>query len=417
MRSAEPILNPTVYAEDGAWTGMAMEHGWFHTIMNARADYKVLLNVLMLWVSFKGSYLFTGNHIEAFPIFIAIFSYSFFGALSALSYVATANYLNKTFRTILFVLTMLIPLGVTNNEIIGRALQIGFFLPYAAILLIMIRARCLGILTTVLIDFLLFSGTLTNPVVGIIVLIYAATFAAQHKSILASIKSIGPLCMLIMIYTVYITSTVTVSSSIRVEWVGGNAIEAMVARSILFPFIFSIYQKLNNASSIAFLIIFLGFIAYALWCERKNRNFFMLLFCLAALVAYTALTFKMRPGLTGLLSGYTGTFPDRYFVGINLIALLCLLFSFSIIYESGNKSSKVLTAITTTLICSGYLLKPSAIFDFGMPKMGIYDGQTYKQRICTAKKTMDGRFSVVPIEPVKWSMAVSNGEIHKVRCE
>ncbi|ENA29997.1 MULTISPECIES: hypothetical protein [Pseudomonas] len=416
MRNSEPLLNPTVFAEDGVWTGMGMEHGWLQTAWNARPDYKVVLNVAMLWLAAKTSYIFTGSHIEGLAFFIAIFSYAFFAAIATLGYLATQGIISHPLRIVLYILIVMAPVGLHGNEIFGRILQIGFFLPLASIFLLMIRDQTLGIIGTITIDAILVLFVITNPVVALLVFLYAALYLLKNRNLLATIKSLAPLCLISLTYIIAVKDNVRPGSSLPIAWDQNHAVEAIVARSVLYPFVHLIYRNMTDVTSIVLLVVFITLIACALYLSRRNGKWFILAFSAASLFIYVALTFKMRGGLTTLLNGYNSTFPDRYFVGINLIAMLCFVLALSIIIESAGRNVRIACYSLLALIVFSYVWKASSIFERGRPTMVIYQDKSFGDRLCAAKKTMDGLYSQVLIEPAGWSMKIPNGELHLTRC-
>lgn len=144
---------------------------------------------------------------------------------------------------------------------------------------------------------------------------------------------------------------------------------------MLYPFVNSIYRHMTDVTSIVLLVVFIILIAYALYLSRKNGKWFILAFSAASLFIYVALTFKMRGGLTTLRNGYNSTFPGRYFAGINLTAMLCLVLALSIIIESAGRNIRIACYSLLALIAFSYVWKASSIFERGRPVMVIYQGK------------------------------------------
>lgn len=104
-----------------------------------------------------------------------------------------------------------------------------------------------------------------------------------------------------------------------------NAIEMLIARSMLYPVIYSIYTRMNDLIVILlFAIIIIGFIRLG----NKN-NYGLYIFGFYSLVTLTISAARFRPVLSSALNNYSTTWPDRYYYGQNLLVtfLIILLFN------------------------------------------------------------------------------------------
>lgn len=71
-RFPQPVITPTIYAEDGVWIGRALSNGWLDTFIHARPDYFVFFNILFLWCASLLSLIFSGSPLLLLP-FLSLF--------------------------------------------------------------------------------------------------------------------------------------------------------------------------------------------------------------------------------------------------------------------------------------------------------------------------------------------------------
>lgn len=136
MRNPDPIIHPTLYAEDGTWVALALTNGWINALVNARPDYFVVLNILLLFIATKISF-FLKWQSSIIPSTKYRYSFIlFFSGVGTFCFFTMRKVMPYWFAFIGFLLIILLPLGGTQNEIIGRILQIGFYMPLLATLLL-----------------------------------------------------------------------------------------------------------------------------------------------------------------------------------------------------------------------------------------------------------------------------------------
>lgn len=173
-RNMDPLIQPAMYTEDGAWLGMAMSKGWMYTFQNAKSGYFVFGNLLFLWLSSFSSLLFCNDKLVCLPQSIAIWSYIFFTGTATFSIYATRHIFPVKIRFLIFLLIILIPLGDSVNEIIGRISNIGYFAVFWSVLLVYTKATRLDSRTvTIGTGVGLIIAAATNPVCYILIPILA----------------------------------------------------------------------------------------------------------------------------------------------------------------------------------------------------------------------------------------------------
>ncbi|WP_233592707.1 hypothetical protein [Citrobacter freundii] len=169
IRYTTPLITPWVYAEDGVWVANALSHGWMNTFINAREDYFVFFNIFFLFVSTSISNLLSGSPLLLLPQSIAVVSYFFYSLIAVMAFHTIIKIAHPIFAIFVYFLTLLIPLGLSQSENIGHLLQIGFYMPAIAMVLILQRECITKKTTKNVIDLLIWLTAATNPVVFLVV--------------------------------------------------------------------------------------------------------------------------------------------------------------------------------------------------------------------------------------------------------
>lgn len=258
MRNPDPILNPVLYTEDGLWIGKALTNGWLNLFFDAREqkDYFAWGNVLLLGLAFFVSWIFYGYNLSHLPIAIAVCSYAFFGMIATLAFYLTAGDISKKWRIAIYVLILLTPMGHSGNEVWGRISNIGYAFVFLAVLLLIWREQKLeqnlSFTKILLIDIALIFCLNTNPVGFLLVFFYLASRWLSSEFHWDKIRRdlvlfIGAMIFFIWIIIRYyqLTSGNAITGSIEFK----NLFEVIVARTILYPFVFSFYLSIRFIES------------------------------------------------------------------------------------------------------------------------------------------------------------------------
>lgn len=379
-RNMDPLIQPAMYTEDGAWLGMAMSKGWMYTFQNAKSGYFVFGNLLFLWLSSFSSLLFCNDKLVCLPQSIAIWSYIFFASTAAISVYATRHILPVKIRLLIFLLIILIPLGDSANEIIGRISNIGYFAVFWSVLLVYTKATHLDSRTvTIGTGVGLIIAAATNPVCYILIPMLALfsiwiNGAKDAKDLIRKLAGqygnifIGLIFLFILqLYTFSGHTGTSITGKLNVD----NLIEVGITRSLLYPFVFSIYQHLNDQYSIFIFSALVGLTLYLSWKIRHNTEVIHLLsLSLISLLIFLAATLYMRQSLTQQLGGYQTTFPDRYFMGLNVI----VVFSLVVLTASNITLGKTASALGLSFLISIILVYTASInwiFELNKPRLNI----------------------------------------------
>lgn len=409
LRNPDPILNPIIYTEDGQWIGVALTKGWLYTFENAKEGYFVWGNLLLLLASVKSSEIICGNSLICLPQSIAFFSYLFFSFVATLAYFTVRNIISQFVRIFLFALMLLMPLGDSGNEIIGRLSNIGYLCVFCSVLLMFNRISCYG-RNKLSIDVLLIVCAATNPVcVPIIFLFGVASFIYGRSSTIAVwVRANAFLVagLTLVALWVAIRSVGDQGSSVTGSLQLQSLIEVGLARSILYPFIFWMYHSLENIYVIilTFLLLLFGVL---MWLRMSDKNAKVLVGMTAvALLIYLVFTLVMRQSLTEQLGGYRTTFPDRYFMGLNYLVLFAVVVMVGSILRQGE--SGLICWVGLSVIAVVYLVNLPWIFETKIPRMKIATGSLFNEEICLSGRA-DTRFRTSVVLPTYfqgWSMEV-----------
>lgn len=408
-RFPQPIITPTIYAEDGVWIGSALSNGWIQTFLHARPDYFVFFNIFLLFISAILSKVFSGSVLMLLPLFIAIVSYSFYAITSVIIYFTVRRYAGGVPAALAFIMSTLVPLGVSQAESIGTLVQVGFYMPILSICAHLYRDALSDGKRRAMCDVMIFLMAATNPVNFAVTGAYLAVkfFSTTEKAKL--IKSFSPLLLAMLILFIVIVPRMNGSGGIIGAYDGRNLIEMVSARSILFPFTFTFYDKLNDFSAITLTLAYFVFVAASYKKARKDSRLAILLL-FAMLIIYDAATAAGRSGITGLLNGYSATYPDRYFMGINIISTVLMA-----VCLGQYKSNLFRVAIVLFLIVV-YAFGLKGMFESSQDKRRIAIDYVYINALCNATDEGNG-FSRIQILPSKdWYIRLPSGYIQTIGC-
>lgn len=414
IRNPVPIMHPSIYAEDGVWVANALSHGWVNAFIHARDDYFVFFNIFFLFVSTTISNIVSGNPLLFLPQSIALVSYFFYTVISTMAYAVVLRISNVAYAILAYLLILYVPLGLSQNETIGHLLQIGFYMPMMALCLILYREYIDSKFHKTFIDLLIFLAAATNPVVFPIVgLFYLAKFAVSTDKI-KLVKDLLPLALSMFVLALIILPRLNGSGGVdNHAYNPDNIVELVTARLLLYPFVFPWYEKLNDLVSIFLSIVYFAFCLFViLKTEDRNARKFLLAM-LMTLVINIAATVVGRVGLTDFLNDYTGTFPDRYFVGSNILALMLFVACLSQCTFS-RLSHRVATVVGVCLLFV-YIWNISSILERKEFVKRTAVNEYFSRELCKAQK-IPGESSVIQIKPKGWQMTVPANFVADIVC-
>lgn len=417
LRNPDPIFNPAIFAEDGTWTALALREGWMTALFNSRPDYFVFLNTIFLFLAAQAALITGEGGVQHLPYFIALVSYAFFSGFATLAFFTLKRVSSPAYGLLGFFLILMMPLGNTQNEVIGRILQIGFLMPALALMLFFWRDHCEGRVQRLATELGLFFAAGTNPVVFVLAAVYFPYRLFKHNfRSLDTLKENAFLLLIMAALAVASISRAEGTGGIPTTFVATNLFEAVVARSLLYPFVFPWYAKLNNLISLFALLAASLMVFYAIKVSDSERAKRLSYAVLVTTAIYCFLTLLMRPGLTGLLNDYQTTFPDRYFMGINV--LVSILAALTVAQLMSNAKARKLGLGAGALIASIYLYGFFAVFEWKQPRMPIREHLSFHEQICASEPVPETdlcRIQIYPSLPI-WNMQVPKHYIEKSRC-
>lgn len=421
-RNTQSIITPYIYAEDGRWISAIFQNGIVDTLINARQDYLVIGNIMLLKLALVLNYIFFENDISNLPIFITIVSYAFFSSMAIVPVVCLKGILNKWGRIFIWIAVLLMPLGISQAEIIGHICNTGYAFAFIAFCLLVYRSfnrKYLKRYQVVFIDLMLAICAFTNPFcyilvgIGFLYEIYNLVKESSEIKLLNKLKvglrKFYIISMLILLGILFISAIFVIVRGIGLENPYGTEFEVenivrFIARCFLYNITFGVYNKLNDKLAIVLLIGGILVIGYSYkYMIKKERHL-----CLATLfsaVFISIMTLVSRPNLTTLLVDYNNTFPDRYFYtqGLLIMVVIGILISTSI--RSRGAILKIISVVFVCAISIQYLTGINKIFEFNSQRMINVD-ETFEEKIIASyhSNMLDNKGYLVDIEPDGWNM-------------
>jgi hypothetical protein len=424
LRSPEAIRVPILYAEDGVWLMRGLNEGLIALLLTARPDYPTLINGLVLLVGATLSSLVSGNPLWLAANFIALVSYSVWGLTSFWLYFHFREKWGELRAVLAGLMFALLPLGTSSNEILGRGLQLGFLVPIWLFLLLESR-RVASEASKLVIDLCIVVLSLTSPVVFMLMVAYVSGRVAlrtiQRKELFDIARPILAAGLVLLSIFAFRSRSVTDLSETLI-W--ENIPQTFLARTILYPLSGPVYQRFDDAPVLLFSIsILLALLAgWLLISQHGSRDSgfetsFLIIIMLTAQILIFIIT---RPGLTLLVWDFQGTFPDRYFIGVNAFVILLLLSLASPLTEKwrGKSFAQLSANLGVLVIVVLFFAKASLSFEITGPRFPIAGQVDMQERLCSALKTepIEGKY-LVQIEPQpNWNLLVDPHLLEDLPC-
>lgn len=382
LRSAYNITVPILYAEDGVWTSKIINNGLIDTIINARSDYFVSANVLMLYIAYILNKIFFGYNISNIPLFITFIQYIFYSLVALLPVIVFKKHMNRFILISIWLSILIIPLGTSGFEIFGKIVNIGYLFYFVVFCLIFYRVDNRSILSKkqiIVIDFILFISCTTNPACYILVFLgFILDIYNQRNDLILNkktnsiekifqrfIKSFSNkswivlclLCLLVILYHIFFQTSAFIDSSnkTRILW------SAYLTHITIYPLVYPFYSNLNDTTALVLILLFIVYYMGAyLAADKNNRIVFIILFLSFLILA--VITTYARPNIIVLYS-YTNTFPDRYIYTINILFMVIFMYSLNIYYNK-NKNTKIISIILLFLFIMLNILNIKTIIQY-----------------------------------------------------
>jgi hypothetical protein len=191
-----------------------------------------------------------------------------------------------------------------------------------------------------------------------------------------------------------------------------NFIVTFISRALIYPVLAPFYTGLNDLLSLVFFLALVGVVIWSIVSGWRLPFSDTTLPLAVALIVTLGITILTRPGLSAFISSYDTTYPDRYFMGINLLFLLLLILSITHIRPYvGKLVNTLIIASATTIV----LFNAVMFTDFDKPWGPIATSESHLSRLCNAE-VIDGSNSRVKIEPAKSFMTVPSSALQGLKC-
>lgn len=418
-RNPDPWLHPAIYAEDGTWTALGLRNGWLNALQAARPDYLVAFNILLIMLSAGLSHAASGSPLWLLPQAMALLSCAFFAATATLGFAVLRRAVPAAWALMGWALLLLLPMGDSQNEVIGRVLQVGFFMPVVAVLLLWLRGEDMPAFSRGVADAVLLLCVLTNPLVLPLVALGLLPDVLRLRSAKAFLRRNGALLLGCALYALFLlprlgrTGAEMAGASLQLA----SLVETALARPLLYPLVFPFYTLLGDGLVAAGSVLFAAMVVVAWRAEGPAGSRRWIAILAAALVLCTVATIAGRPGLTGFLGGYRSTFPDRYFMGLNALAALLWLLCLARLAGSPRWRPAALALAWGTLAV--YAAGLPRLFEWEAPRMRIHTGEDFRAQLCASElfgaRVEMARSRIAPAGP-GWRMRVPERHIPRAAC-
>lgn len=381
FRNPDPFINPVFFAEDGAaYVGPILTQGFWATLFTPHINYYVFGNIILAGIAIITNKILYSDNLLYLPQIIALVSYTFYGLVATLPLLLLGDRIKLPYLIALALVSSFFPLRGADFEVLGRIANVGYSFVYIAFLLISYRLFCMRKWNFILlVDFIIFLCAGTNPVVYLLIPVIYIPYLRQ---LLVEKNSLGlifkdPTFLSAVFLGVLILSQAsfillnfstkqTPVGHLDAPFVLGNAVEMLIARSMLYPIIYSIYDKFSDFAS--FFVFIIMIVAAILSLTKANRWLFI--FGFYSLFSFTVMAAIFRPGLSTFFDNYTLTEPDRYYYGQNLLAIFLIILLFH----------EMAYHIRKNLLRQALMVGMLAIFMTGWRDLSTYGNPAYRMR-------------------------------------
>lgn len=438
LRNLEPLLFPTLYAEDGVWMGLLMQNGFLDTAFHARQGFPVVGLVALNWIALQLNLLFSNGQLFDLPFYVWIVSVAFLSAVSVFPVLAFRNLLPLRYRLSLALILPLMPVGASGNEIFGRIGNLVFLFPLICIYSIcLLRTSSTGYISFIIGLTIIFISALTFPVcLGILIFWLAfevlLTVSNKYKFKISNyfkgIEVLGCNRIVLIGFVFLLSASLMPDNLFSFEGGGTNLstnpagwIDYVGARLALYPMISSYYSAMNNTSTIFGCILVSMLLGFGILAKNDGKTRFIIIFLITSFCLYSASTAIMRSGFTSLFGQYTNSFPDRYFLGINVLFLVTICFT---VYQLPRFRGIVFTSILIIYFINISVLH-QRVFEGGSPAMNwrefgdlrhmtctiasksVHPNAAYRDNLVVTYKDNVVEFPIYPkVENLAWRMTV-----------
>jgi hypothetical protein len=418
LRNFHALLVPTLYTEDGVWMAKLFHQGFWHTLVHAKGGetpYFVFLNILLLQAAKSLNAIVCGESLVHLPRFVAALSMLFYALLAAAPVWLLRPFLGRAARILLWALVIFMPLGDSSFEVLGRLSNIGYGMLFLCFCLLAWRrtADHDRLRRIVAADVGVFLCATTNPLCYPLVIVdlgcrgwtcwrtgaspvaeLRRSGAARSGLVLgvATVAAIAGMQMLEASQNPFLTE------SLRV----GELLESIVARPLLFPFVFPVYTHFNDGLTVA---VGVAVAVLAWWLTRGAAQERRLLVAAGTIGLYAAVvTVIVRPGLTHVLDGYSTTMLDRYYYGTSLFTVVAVCAAISGGLRGLDRGRPLVAGGCLSLIALLYLGSMGTLVEYRRPRWRDLPTTDFATAVTAASSVAPTASQRVPVQlhPLAW---------------
>jgi hypothetical protein len=418
LRNFHALLVPTLYTEDGVWMAKLFHQGFWHTLVHAKGGetpYFVFLNILLLQVAKVLNACACGESLAHLPRFVAGVSMLFYAVLAASPVWLLRPFLGRVARILLWALVIFMPLGDSSFEVLGRLSNIGYGVLFLCFCLLAWRRtadhRRLGRIVAA--DVGVFLCTTTNPlcypvVIGDLIQRGWEAWRAGASPVAVLRRSGAARSGLTLAVATVVAAAgmqmleASPNPFLKESLRAGELLESIVARSLLFPFVFPVYTRLNDALTVAVSVAMAG-LGWWLTCGAARER--RLLVAAGTIGLYAAVvTVVVRPGLTHVLDGYSTTMFDRYYYGTSLFTVVAACAAISAGLRGLDPRRTRTAASCLGLITLLYLGSMSTLVECRSPRWRDLPTTDFATAVTAASSAAPSASRRVPVQlhPLPW---------------
>lgn len=433
FRSAYTLLVPCIYTEDGVWMSSILNNGFLNTLFHARGDYLVCGNILLLGIVLLLNNMLFGENLNYLPQLVTIVHYCFYSLFALLPVICFKKDVRKSFRLLMWFLILTVPLGISAMELMGKISNIGYLCYDIAFLLLFYKIsnrQELGKLPLAVVDILLLICCTTHP--GSYVLVGTAFFidiAIQLKSMenipfVYKVQDLftsyynrewillGCFCVVFASYDIFVLTADLYDGMGMGFTLGTKLTIEFISRFFIFYIVYPFYSNLTDPICLTILAILCIASLYVFVSKKipKTQKFYLAMILFATFV-YFIITVATRQGmLLPLLSNYTTSYADRYYYGINILAMLAIIYMLNLLTQYTGIASKLFAVLTTAILLINPFVDLSYIFQYDKEITGWSHVIPFSERIKEATYDANSGKYIVNIDPESFSVTMQIDE-------
>lgn len=337
-----------LYAEDAVYLSRIVNEGFWKSCFTTRsgsgADFLNLGSYIMLEIAWSVNRVVYGFNLLYLPRIIGLISSVFYACVAVYAYYVLDK-TNHMLGIFAYFTTIIIPVGIDTPEIYGRVLNSVFIFPFLGILLILdlwenrlsfsIKNSIFGILLLICgLSFPISFGALG------IYLVYGIWNSAKEKKVLSFLKGNCVLFIALIIGVLLLPTMMgSQGASVEFETKPEALTEFILARHMLYPFIYIFYGNMNDTIVVVISAIMYAIVLLAIYLEYKEQHQFGKYMLLSVMTTLCILASAlMRLPMSELFDDYQNTFPDRYYYACNIMFAITILYGIYIVCSKRKKA-------------------------------------------------------------------------------